>query len=76
MTTDESTADNQRIPFGEERTIELPNGMRAYIASDDDHCHDCGVSRGDIHIAGCDEEQCPVCERQLISCEHGEDILS
>lgn len=31
-------------------------------------CHDCGVRRGGHHHLGCDEEACPRCTRQLISC--------
>lgn len=31
-------------------------------------CHDCRVKIGEIHIPGCDWEECPFCHRQLISC--------
>lgn len=31
-------------------------------------CHDCAVVRGQLHVPGCDAEQCPRCEGQLISC--------
>lgn len=36
-------------------------------------CHDCGVELGEVHIPGCDWEQCPACEGlegrlQAISC--------
>lgn len=31
-------------------------------------CHDCGVEKGGYHHPGCDIEQCPVCNGQLISC--------
>lgn len=33
-------------------------------------CHDCGVAKGQIHVFGCDVEECPVCGDQLISCGH------
>ena len=33
------------------------------------NCPDCGVRRGQVHIPGCDVEKCPLCSRQLISCE-------
>ncbi len=34
-------------------------------------CHDCGIvnKKGNIHHSGCDMEQCPRCEGQLISCD-------
>lgn len=31
-------------------------------------CHDCGVVEGAIHQLGCDNEDCPWCGHQLISC--------
>lgn len=31
-------------------------------------CHDCGCLEGEVHSLGCDEERCPFCEGQLISC--------
>jgi len=33
-------------------------------------CHDCGATKGQIHLSGCDVEECPVCKKQLISCPH------
>jgi hypothetical protein len=31
-------------------------------------CHDCGVAVGQLHVRGCDVEQCPYCGRQSITC--------
>lgn len=32
-------------------------------------CHDCLVVKGQLHLFGCDMEECPHCATQLISCE-------
>jgi hypothetical protein len=32
-------------------------------------CPDCGVAKGDIHWTHCDQEQCPRCAAQLLSCD-------
>jgi hypothetical protein len=34
----------------------------------DSRCHDCGVKVGGYHHPGCDDEECPNCHMQLISC--------
>ena len=48
----------RRIKYGED-------GM----AHGDARCHDCGAKLGHYHHVGCDAERCPVCGRQLISCD-------
>lgn len=34
----------------------------------DRECHDCAVIDGQFHHVGCDMEQCPNCQGQLLSC--------
>ena len=35
----------------------------------DTECHDCAVINGQFHHVGCDMEQCPNCQGQLLSCD-------
>lgn len=49
------------IPFGSEQRFDLPPRSR---------CHDCNVQVGGYHHYECDVEECPVCHRQALSCEH------
>ncbi len=44
----------KRIKFGEERR----------------KCPECEVNNGEYHKEGCDQEECPICGGQLISCGH------
>ena len=49
-----------RIPYGKETNH---GGFEAT-----ERCHDCYVSVGQLHQPGCDWEQCPSCNGQVISC--------
>lgn len=31
-------------------------------------CGDCGVERGGLHHLGCDQQRCPLCNGQMLSC--------
>lgn len=47
-----------RIPYGAE--------TRPWGASRP--CRDCAVFRGELHVPGCDAEECPACGGQAIGC--------
>jgi hypothetical protein len=47
----------RRIPFGSERP-------RWRMST----CGDCRVKVGQLHVVGCDIEQCPACYGQALSC--------
>lgn len=49
--------DLKRIPYGSE----LTRWRRAT-------CGDCDVRKGQLHVVGCDIEECPACGTQAISC--------
>lgn len=51
------------IPFGSERRCPLTDAERPHV-----RCGDCNVTPGGPHHPGCDQEECPRCRRQLISC--------
>jgi len=48
----------------------IPYGAESDDWGADDHpCHDCRVFKDELHVSGCDGEECPVCRGQLITCE-------
>jgi hypothetical protein len=55
-----------RIPFGAEADL------FANAAKDSEHCPDCGVRRGRLHVMLRDCESCPRCGGQALSCACGE----
>ena len=38
------------------------------------NCGDCGAKPGQLHIPGCDMEECPICGKQIITCPHCEEV--
>jgi Zn finger protein HypA/HybF involved in hydrogenase expression len=66
-----------RIPFWEETDVYIDEEETEplYLAPSSHQCHDCGAEPGELHMDGCDVEQCPECGRQLITCPHGNEIL-
>jgi hypothetical protein len=56
----------ERIPWGSEphwRDISMEG------AEPSEYCHDCACAIGQLHGPTCDQETCPRCAGQLISCD-------
>lgn len=52
----------KRIPYGKERHDWHAEKMA---------CHDCAAIEGELHVPGCDVEECPRCHGQFLSCGCG-----
>lgn len=52
------------------RVVHYPDhkAMPSVPSTHSPHCPDCGVAEGGMHHPGCDQEVCPQCLGQLISC--------
>jgi len=50
----------QRIRYGEEKDD---------WGAERQPCHNCGVTKGELHIFGCDVERCPRCGAEALYCE-------
>ena len=37
-------------------------------------CHDCAAMQGELHVPGCDVEECPVCREAIFSCDCEKDF--
>jgi len=59
----------ERKPYGTESMFDEPE-------YEPDECHDCGAKPGELHMKGCDMEECPKCGGQLIGCSHAAVFLS
>ena len=49
----------ERVPYGRE-------GLGRHASTG--QCHDHGVTRGQLHVPGCDVERCPACRGQMTTC--------
>lgn len=56
-------ANYARVPYGDEGRA-CGAGMDLGRLA----CHDCAVEKGQLHVPGCDVEECPRCCGQAISC--------
>lgn len=71
----ETLADAQehtRYRVGDEALPRLPYGCETFRdAWEAEHvpCRHCDTIRGLLHDPGCDYEQCPFCQRQVMSCD-------
>jgi hypothetical protein len=54
------------------RTVTLDSGetleRTPYGSDNTDPCGDCGTSPGGVHHRYCDQERCPKCRGQIITC--------
>jgi hypothetical protein len=51
----------RRLAYGQEKDDKWESGKFP--------CHDCAIVQGQLHVPGCDVEECPVCGGQLITCD-------
>jgi hypothetical protein len=48
----------------------IPYGAESDDWGANEHpCGDCKVFKAELHVPGCDVEECPACREQLITCD-------
>jgi hypothetical protein len=55
-----------RVPFGSEQDD---------CGAEKHTCRNCRVLKGELHVPGCDGEECPICGGHLLSCDCEFEIL-
>lgn len=51
----------KRIPYGHQTFMQIPEAKKT-------PCRHCDTIFGKLHEPGCDYEQCPKCNRQIMGC--------
>jgi len=51
-----------RVPYGDEKRY-------GRLLDTTIPCHDCNAVAGQIHVHGCDMEECPICHGQVFICD-------
>jgi ribA/ribD-fused uncharacterized protein len=64
-------SNNQKMPYiiSDSKKIERIKVGDSGDLIDYGTCGDCGAKEGELHLENCDLERCPVCHRQLLSCD-------
>jgi len=52
-----------------ERAYRIAGRPLPRVPFDGERCADCGASRGQYHVPGCENELCPACGDRVIACE-------
>jgi len=61
-------AEHQRVSYGQEEHW----SRRELVPRE--QCWDCGQPLGAVHWLSCDQERCPSCGGQLLSCDCGAEL--
>lgn len=67
-TADVMTCEPEKVLIGESTYSQIVCGQETFIPKINRLCSDCEVSIGKFHHPGCENEECPKCHKQIISC--------